>query len=464
MSRPQRGGESPPGAREERRGSGPGAGKRGAGRGHDLGAGCARGAVSVCGELLQPGLRRSPARGLAGGGWAQQGEVSPGSALRCGRGVRKHTAAAPAPPGRAAAPRRAVRGRGLRRGGRAWRCGVPPSPGRRTTPLPAAPPRGTRGHSGGSAPCARAGRVRCAVRGAGRGGAGRAISVQCRRRRSAVAGGRRCRHVGAGRGGPGPGHHPGLQVTPPRPVPLGVRCRRPPGAGALEPPSGSAAGAGRGGAERSGRDGAGMELVPGRTALPPGWDRGAAPCGGRPERGGYRAVTTVTGRKRSPRADVSGIRHGAARRGMAGRDPPAAERCLRRIMRPDDANIAGNVHGGTVLKMIEEAGAIISTRHCNSGQGVSGAGAGGSAAFAPSSVLCYVGGPASPCCFGSGHAEEGCRRGRAGQEAEPPRGALCACTPCPPLLPGGGTQPCSHTAAVRSVPAAGRLFASRASA
>ncbi|XP_078094643.1 cytosolic acyl coenzyme A thioester hydrolase isoform X5 [Mustelus asterias] len=34
-------------------------------------------------------------------------------------------------------------------------------------------------------------------------------------------------------------------------------------------------------------------------------------------------------------------------------------------MRPDDANIAGNVHGGTILKMIEEAGVIISTRHCN---------------------------------------------------------------------------------------------------
>lgn len=42
-----------------------------------------------------------------------------------------------------------------------------------------------------------------------------------------------------------------------------------------------------------------------------------------------------------------------------------------RIMRPDDANIAGNVHGGTILKMIEEAGAIISTRHCNSQAGVS---------------------------------------------------------------------------------------------
>nr|XP_014342842.1 PREDICTED: cytosolic acyl coenzyme A thioester hydrolase isoform X3 [Latimeria chalumnae] len=35
-------------------------------------------------------------------------------------------------------------------------------------------------------------------------------------------------------------------------------------------------------------------------------------------------------------------------------------------MRPDDANIIGNVHGGTILKLIEEAGAIISTRHCNS--------------------------------------------------------------------------------------------------
>ncbi|XP_051895334.1 cytosolic acyl coenzyme A thioester hydrolase isoform X2 [Pristis pectinata] len=39
---------------------------------------------------------------------------------------------------------------------------------------------------------------------------------------------------------------------------------------------------------------------------------------------------------------------------------------VSRILRPDDANIAGNVHGGTILKMIEEAGVIISTRHCNS--------------------------------------------------------------------------------------------------
>lgn len=36
-----------------------------------------------------------------------------------------------------------------------------------------------------------------------------------------------------------------------------------------------------------------------------------------------------------------------------------------RLMAPDDANIAGNVHGGTTLKVIEEAGLILATRHCN---------------------------------------------------------------------------------------------------
>ncbi|XP_029995230.1 cytosolic acyl coenzyme A thioester hydrolase isoform X1 [Sphaeramia orbicularis] len=38
---------------------------------------------------------------------------------------------------------------------------------------------------------------------------------------------------------------------------------------------------------------------------------------------------------------------------------------LSRLMRPDDSNLAGNVHGGIILKMIEEAGCIIGTRHCN---------------------------------------------------------------------------------------------------
>ena len=38
---------------------------------------------------------------------------------------------------------------------------------------------------------------------------------------------------------------------------------------------------------------------------------------------------------------------------------------VSRIMTPDDTNLAGNVHGGTILHMIEEAGGIIATRHCN---------------------------------------------------------------------------------------------------
>ncbi|VFV41235.1 cytosolic acyl coenzyme a thioester hydrolase, partial [Lynx pardinus] len=58
----------------------------------------------------------------------------------------------------------------------------------------------------------------------------------------------------------------------------------------------------------------------------------------------------------------------ASMSGPAAETPSAIQIC--RIMRPDDANVAGNVHGGTILKMIEEAGAIISTRHCNSQNGV----------------------------------------------------------------------------------------------
>ena len=35
-------------------------------------------------------------------------------------------------------------------------------------------------------------------------------------------------------------------------------------------------------------------------------------------------------------------------------------------MLPDDTNPLGNVHGGTILKLIEQAGAVVSARHCNS--------------------------------------------------------------------------------------------------
>lgn len=38
---------------------------------------------------------------------------------------------------------------------------------------------------------------------------------------------------------------------------------------------------------------------------------------------------------------------------------------LSRIMLPDDTNSSGNVHGGTILKLIEHAGHIVANRHCN---------------------------------------------------------------------------------------------------
>eukprot|EP00164_Ancoracysta_twista_P002663 GFYU01003540.1.p1 GENE.GFYU01003540.1~~GFYU01003540.1.p1 ORF type:complete len:422 (+),score=107.89 GFYU01003540.1:109-1374(+) len=45
----------------------------------------------------------------------------------------------------------------------------------------------------------------------------------------------------------------------------------------------------------------------------------------------------------------------------------SAEMC--RVMLPDDANPAGNVHGGTILKMVELAGYIVAARHSNSVEG-----------------------------------------------------------------------------------------------
>ena len=39
-----------------------------------------------------------------------------------------------------------------------------------------------------------------------------------------------------------------------------------------------------------------------------------------------------------------------------------------RMMFPDDTNSMGNVHGGTILKLMEQAGSIVSTRHCNNKQ------------------------------------------------------------------------------------------------
>lgn len=45
--------------------------------------------------------------------------------------------------------------------------------------------------------------------------------------------------------------------------------------------------------------------------------------------------------------------------GFASLEPLASDDSLStaRVMLPDDANPAGNVHGGTILKMIEQVGA-----------------------------------------------------------------------------------------------------------
>uniref|UniRef100_A0A7S2KMU9 HotDog ACOT-type domain-containing protein n=1 Tax=Bigelowiella natans TaxID=227086 RepID=A0A7S2KMU9_BIGNA len=43
-----------------------------------------------------------------------------------------------------------------------------------------------------------------------------------------------------------------------------------------------------------------------------------------------------------------------------------------RIMSPDDANPAGNVHGGTIMRMIESAGYVAAMRHLHSQKDSSG--------------------------------------------------------------------------------------------
>jgi uncharacterized protein (TIGR00369 family) len=38
---------------------------------------------------------------------------------------------------------------------------------------------------------------------------------------------------------------------------------------------------------------------------------------------------------------------------------------LSRLMGPPDSNILGNVHGGVIMKMVDEAGALVAMRHAN---------------------------------------------------------------------------------------------------
>ncbi|MGC8645326.1 MAG: acyl-CoA thioesterase [Thermoplasmata archaeon] len=46
------------------------------------------------------------------------------------------------------------------------------------------------------------------------------------------------------------------------------------------------------------------------------------------------------------------------------KSPRESESIISRVMLPPDANVAGNVFGGTILKMIDEISGIVATKHC----------------------------------------------------------------------------------------------------
>ncbi len=48
---------------------------------------------------------------------------------------------------------------------------------------------------------------------------------------------------------------------------------------------------------------------------------------------------------------------------MEGKRVQDSEVVLTQIMQPEHANILGNIHGGWIMKLMDEAGAIVSSRH-----------------------------------------------------------------------------------------------------
>jgi len=49
---------------------------------------------------------------------------------------------------------------------------------------------------------------------------------------------------------------------------------------------------------------------------------------------------------------------------MTGKPVSESRVVLSHVMQPLDANIAGNVHGGVILRLMDEAGGVAATRHC----------------------------------------------------------------------------------------------------
>jgi acyl-CoA hydrolase len=51
---------------------------------------------------------------------------------------------------------------------------------------------------------------------------------------------------------------------------------------------------------------------------------------------------------------------------VTGKPVSASRVTVSRLMQPMDANPAGNVHGGVILRLMDEAGGVVATRHCRS--------------------------------------------------------------------------------------------------
>ena len=63
--------------------------------------------------------------------------------------------------------------------------------------------------------------------------------------------------------------------------------------------------------------------------------------------------------------DLPGGPRSAARSGapLAGKPVSASRITLAQLMGPQDANLQGNVHGGNIMKLMDEAGGSAAIRH-----------------------------------------------------------------------------------------------------
>ncbi len=50
--------------------------------------------------------------------------------------------------------------------------------------------------------------------------------------------------------------------------------------------------------------------------------------------------------------------------GMEGKTVAASRVSLAQVMLPEDTNPAGNVHGGTIMKLVDNAAFVVASRHC----------------------------------------------------------------------------------------------------